>query len=145
MAKEARKQVAKGLHLTTEKRLNKAGRGVAATAATFGGVRRSIGVRLNRRAQWTPDYREVVTASIKNHLSDLALLPVAEITAPIAAPVLRRCEHHSPDMAKKVGQRLRGILDQAVEDGLIPYNPLPSARRHKGGAKRKHMPSVVGA
>ena len=142
MAEEARKQVAQGLHLTTEKRLNKA-RIIAATAATFGEYAEAWVETENRRAQWTPDYREEVAASIKNHLSDLALLPVAEITAAIAAPVLRRRERRAPDMAKKVRQRLRGILDQAVEDGLIPYNPLPASRRHKGGTKRKHIPALL--
>jgi integrase len=41
-----------------------------------------------------------------------------------------------------VRQRLRGILDYAVEHGLITINPLPVARR---GAKieRKHLPAVL--
>lgn len=142
MADEARKQVAQGLHLTTEKRLTKA-RVIAASAATFGEYAEAWVETENRRARWTPDYREEVAASIKNHLSNLALLPVAEITASIAAPILRRSEHRAPDMAKKVRQRLRGILDQAVEDGLIPYNPLPVSRRHKGGAMRKHIPALL--
>lgn len=142
MAEEARKQVAQGLHLTTEKRLTKA-RVIAATAATFGEYAEAWVETEYRRARWTPDYREEVAASIKNHLSDLALLPVAGITAAIAAPVLRRSEHRAPDMAKKVRQRLRGILDQAVEDGLIPHNPLPASRRHKGGTKRRHMPALL--
>jgi hypothetical protein len=34
-----------------------------------------------RRAKWTPGYREEVTASLRNHLSALDPLPLAEILA----------------------------------------------------------------
>jgi hypothetical protein len=55
-------------------------------------------------------------------------LPVAEITAAIASPPLRKIERAAPDMAKKVRQRLRSIFDYAVEGGLIVGNPLPAAK-----------------
>jgi hypothetical protein len=82
-----------------------------------------------RRAKWTADYRQEVTASLRNHLSGLNALPVAAITAKLAAPALRKVERSAPDMATKVLQRLRAILDHAVEEGLIHGNPLPASRR----------------
>ena len=94
-------------------------------------------------AKWTPDYHEEVAASLTNHLSALEPLPVAEITAAMAAPHLRRVERTAPDMAKKVRQRLRSILDYAVEDGVIVGNPVPAPRRRKQGAERQHLPATL--
>jgi integrase len=141
-AADARVQVSQGFHLTAEKRLSRA-RNIADTAATFGAFAEVWLQTENRRARWTPDYCDEVAASIKNHLGELNQLPIADITAAIAAPVLRRCERHSPDMAKKVRQRLRAILDQAVEDGLMLSNPLPPPRRRRTAIARRHMPALV--
>ena len=46
-------------------------------------------------------------------------------------------------MAKKVRQRLRSILDYAVEGGLIVGNPIPAPRRRKAGAERAHLPATL--
>lgn len=85
-----------------------------------------------RRAKWTPDYREEVAASLRNHLSKLDGLPISEITAAIASPHLRKIEHTAPDMAKKVRQRLRSIFDYAVV----------ADRRNGAGADRLNGASV---
>jgi integrase len=67
-----------------------------------------------RRANWTDDYRQEVKASLDNHLSSLATPPVAEITTAIAARPIRKVEDSAPDMATKVRQRLRSIMDYAA-------------------------------
>ena len=38
---------------------------------------------------------------------------------------------------------MRGILDHAVEDGLITISPIPAPRRRKGASDRKHLPALV--
>ena len=132
MAEEARKQVAQGLHLTTEKRLTKA-RVIAATAATFGEYAEAWVETEYRRARWTPDYREEVAASIKNHLSDLALLPVAG-NSQRRLPQLRCYDALSavpPDMAKKVRQRLRGISIRRLRMDSFPTTRCP----RRGGTR----------
>jgi integrase len=96
-----------------------------------------------RRAKWTDDYRQEVKASLDNHLSALAALPVAEITTAIAAKPIRKVEDSAPDMATKVRQRLRSIMDYAAEQGLIPINPIPAARRGKRSAQRTHLAAVT--
>jgi integrase len=90
-----------------------------------------------------PGLQDEVAASIANHLGKLDPLPLAEITAPVAAPHLRRVGRTAPDMAKKVRQRLRAILDEAVMDGLIPINPIPAPRRRKKGDDRRHLPAIL--
>ena len=70
-------------------------------------------------------------------------LLVAEITAAFASPPLRKIERATPDMAKKVRQRLRSIFDYAVEGGLIVGNPLPAPRRRKAAGDRKHLPATL--
>jgi len=45
-------------------------------------------------------------------------------------------------MVEKVTRRLRAILDDAVEQGIIPINPLPAVRRRKK-LERKHYPAVT--
>ncbi|MFO1325439.1 MAG: integrase arm-type DNA-binding domain-containing protein [Burkholderiales bacterium] len=143
-AAEARALVEKGEHVTTIKRLAKA-QSVTASATTFARFSETWIKVEAKRAGWTSDYREEVTASLRNHLGDLNLLPVTSITAAIAAPSLRRCERSAPDMAKKVRQRLRAILDMAVEDGIIAFNPLPAPRRRKSATQRKHLPALLAA
>jgi len=142
LAVEARKTAAKGVHLTVAKRIGKAKR-AAHAAASFGRAAADWVARESKRARWTDDYRQEVEASLRNHLSALDALPVAEITAAIAAPVLHRAEARAPNMAKKVRFRLRAILDQASEDGLIRINPIPAARRRKAPEDRKHLPAVL--
>ena len=140
-AQEAGDLVAKGEHLTHEKNINKA-RKVASSSNTFTAVAADWVSDEARRKKWTPDYKDEVTASLKNHLSRLDSLPVNAVSARICSPILRKADKAAPDMARKVRQRLRSILDFAVEHGLIEINPLPAAR---GGVKieRQHLPATL--
>ena len=141
-AEEARSRVNEGDHLTRVKAVKKATKR-AASANTFDAVAADWLKSEARRAHWTPDYRDEVAASLANHLSELNSLPVLEITAAIAAPHLRRVERAAPDMAKKVRQRLRSILDYAVEGGVIQGNPIPAPRRRKRAEGRPHLPAML--
>jgi len=141
-ADEARSRVEDGDHLTRVKAVRKATKG-AASGNTFASVAAAWVKSETKRARWTPDYRDEVTASLTNHLSALDSLPISEITAAMASPHLRKIERTAPDMAKKVRQRLRSIFDYAVEDGLIVGNPIPAPRRRKKGAERTHLPAVL--
>jgi integrase len=141
-AEEARGRVEEGEHLTRVKALTKANK-QAASETTFGSVSETWVACEAREARWTPDYREEVEASLRNHLEKLNALPVAEITAAFAAPHLKRVARNAPDMARKVRQRLRAIFDYAVENGYIAGNPLPAARRRRRGHDRKHLPAVL--
>jgi integrase len=141
-AADARRLIDEGEHLTRVKAVKKATKRVAAEN-TFAAVSGDWLKSEARCAGWTPDYREEVAASMRNHLSALDPLPVAEITAAIAAPTFRKMERNTPDMAKKVRQRLRAIFDYAVEGGLIVGNPIPAPRRRKGGAERTHLPATL--
>jgi integrase len=96
-----------------------------------------------KEAGWTEHYRKEVSASLRNHLSDLNPRPVAEITAAVASPALRKVAASAPDMAKKVGFRLRAILDYAVEHGIIAGNPIPAPRRRRRASPRKHLPALL--
>ena len=140
-ATKAREMAATGEHLTTAKRIARAQRAADRTA-TFEKLASDWIAIEARRAKWTADYRREVTASLRNHLSGLNALPVAAITAKLAAPALRKVERSAPDMATKVLQRLRAILDHAVDEGLIHGNPLPASRRRKRGA-RAHYPAII--
>lgn len=141
-ADQARKLAERGEHVTTAKRVAKAA-AVAATSTTFGPYAEAWVSAEHKRAHWTDDYKDEVAASLDNHLSGLNPLPIAAITAAVCAPHLRRCERKAPDMALKVRQRLRSILDAAVEDGIITANPLPVPRRRKRGTQRQHLPAVL--
>lgn len=141
-AEEARSRVEEGDHLTRVKAVKKATKRVA-SANTFVLVAADWLKREARLQSWTPDYREEVAASLKNHLSTLDTLPIGEISAAIASPAIRKLERNAPDMAKKVRQRLRSIFDYAVEGGLIVGNPLPAPRRRKGSGDRAHLPAVL--
>jgi integrase len=66
---------------------------------------------------------------------------VHEINAAICSPLLRKIERAAPDAARKVRQRLRGILDYATERGLIAMNPLPATRSAR--VERQHLPAVL--
>ncbi|MEP6998242.1 MAG: integrase arm-type DNA-binding domain-containing protein [Betaproteobacteria bacterium] len=141
-ADAARDKAATGDHLTRAKAVAKATKG-ASSKNTFSAVAADWLKSEARRAKWTSDYREEVAASLRNHLAELDGLPMAEITAAIAMPHIRRVERTAPDMAKKVRQRLRGILDYAVEAGLISGNPIPAPKRRKKNATRSHLPTIV--
>ena len=142
-ANRARGIAAGGDHLTVAKRVRRAHK-AAAAAATFGVLAASWIKSESRRRGWTPDYRDEVAASLKNHLRVLDDVPIAAISAAVAATPLRRAEAVAPDMAQKVRQRLRAILDMAVEDGLIAGNPIPASRRTQGASReRRHMAAVL--
>ena len=141
-AQDVRTLVADGHHVTAVRRVERAKRAAARTA-TFGVLSADWLKREARRAKWTADYRQEVKASLDNHLSSLATLPVAEITTAIAAKPIRKVEDSAPDMATKVRQRLRSIMDYAAEQGLIPINPIPAARRGKRAAQRTHLAAVT--
>lgn len=148
-ADEARSRVEDGDHLTRVKAVKKATKSAAA-GNTFGSLAADWIKSEAKKAGWTPDYKAEVTASLANHLSALDPLPVAEISAAMAAPYLRKVERTAPDMAKKVRQRLRSIFDYAVEDGLLALNPIPAPRRRRKAEGRTHLAaeldkSAVGA
>jgi len=141
-AEEARSLAEAGDHLTRVKAIKRATKRIA-SENTFASVAADWLKSEARRARWTPDYKEEVAASLRNHLSQLDTLPIAEITAAMASPHLRKIERTAPDMAKKVRQRLRSIFDYAVEGGLVAGNPLPAPRRRKGGNGRRHFPATL--
>ncbi len=148
-ADEARSRVEDGDHLTRVKAVKKASKSAAA-GNTFGTLAADWIKSEAKRSGWTANYKAEVTASLANHLSALDPLPVAAITAAMAAPHLRKIERAAPDMAKKVRQRLRSIFDYAVEDGLLTLNPIPAPRRRKKAEGRTHLAaelerSAVGA
>jgi len=137
----ARKRVAEGQHLTVLKRVHSVKRR-AQLGSTFAAVAADWVEREARRMRWTPDYKAEVEASLRNHLGELDRLPVTEITAAVTAPLLRSVDRRAPDMAVKVRRRLRTILDHAVEEGLLPLNPLPASRRTRV-VERRHFAAVL--
>lgn len=141
-ADKARARADEGEHLTRAKAVKKARR-AAAAANTFAAVSDDWLKSEARRAPWLPRHRDQVKASLDNHLSELAALPVAEISAAIAAPLLRRVERAAPDMSKKIRQRLRAILDHAVESGIIPVNPIPAPKRRRKAEGRARLPATL--
>ena len=140
-AQSARKAAQDGAHLTNAKRVARAQRR-ADSENTFKAVAADWIKAEARLMKWTPAYLEEVEGSIRNHLSKLDPLPLVEITAPVAAPYLRTVEKAAPDMAKKVRQRLRAILDYGVEQGIISGNPLPAGRR-RAAVERQHFPQYL--
>ena len=140
-ADAARKLAAEGEHVTAAKHAAKAKRQADADN-TFETFAAAWVEREARRAKWTPDYKGEVAASLRNHLSDLNRLPMTKITAAVTAPVLLAVEKTAPLMLEKVRPRLRAILDDAVEHGIIPGNPLPAVRRRRK-VERKHFPAVT--
>jgi integrase len=141
-AQEARTLVAEGHHVTAVRRVERAKRAAARTA-TFGVLSADWLKREARRAKWTADCQQEVKASLDNHLSSLGTLPVAEITTAIAAKPIRKVEDSVPDMATKVRQRPRSIMDYAAEQRLFPVNPIPAARRGKCSLPRTHLAAVT--
>src|SRR5690349_6244231 len=88
-ADKARSRVEDGDHLTRIKAVKKATKRTA-SANTFAVVAADWLKSEARRVNWTPDYREEVAASLRNHLAALDPLPIGEITAAIASPALRK-------------------------------------------------------
>ncbi len=109
---------------------------------TFEGFAEHWVAHESRRMKWSPGYRVETEQSIARHLSELNRLPLVRIAAPIAAARVRAVEVETPMMAEKVRRRLRAILDFAVEEGLIPGNPLP-ARRRGAKVERRHFPAIT--
>jgi integrase len=140
-AEEARKVVESGLDAVTHKRVQRLRR-QAETATLFEDFAKRWIAHEARRLGWSADYRREVENSIERHLEPLKGVPLTHVTAPDAVAVLRKVEHTAPLMAEKVRRRLRGILDFAVEEGLIPGNPLP-ARRRGPKVERRHFPAVT--
>jgi integrase len=140
-AGRARAAAAEGRHLTVEKRVTKAKRRANAQN-TFATVAADWIKTEARRARWSLAYRGEVEASFRNHLSEFDALPLVEITAQVAAPVLRKVEHAAPMMTEKVRRRLRAVLDYGVEQGVIVGNPLPATRRGPR-MDRRHFPAVT--
>ncbi len=138
-AERGRAEVDTGRHLTTLKRAAKLAE-VSRQAMTFERVAAAWLDSEESRQRWTPDYKVEVEASLRNHLHRLDALPVSDVTALTVAPILRGIQHTAPLMLAKVHRRLRGIMDYAVEEGLIPANPLPQRRARVEG---KHYAAVT--
>jgi integrase len=140
-ANEELKRAAEGVHLTAAKRTEKLLQRADADN-TFGKCAEAWLESEARRMRWTPDYRSKTAASLHRHLDAFNDFPMGSITAVAVAPRLRALDATAPAMANKVRGMLRAILDVAVEDGVIPVNPLPAARR-KNSVERKHHPAVT--
>jgi integrase len=99
-------------------------------------------MRKRRDPPWSATHREQVQASIDNHLEALYPLPVTEITAALAAPIMARVERRTPLMFEKVRARLHRILDHAVIRGALERNPLPKPEPERR-RNRRHFPAVT--
>jgi integrase len=141
-ADELRALADQGEHLTVHKHVMKAQKRVEA-ASTFATFAEAWVAREARREGWTADYRAEVASSLRNHLSELDRLPLTKITAPVVAPLMLAVERSSPHMLPKVRRRLRAILDDAVEQGILTGNPLPTPRRRKSRGGRSNYPAVT--
>ena len=141
-ADELRKLKDDGQHLTVYKRVQRVAK-KAEAAATFESFSQGWVKREARRAGWSEDYADEVGASLVNHLFDLNDLPISKVSAPIVAPLLHKVELSAPNMLPKVRRRLRAILDDAVEQGLILGNPLPTPRRRKRLGDHRHYPAIT--
>jgi len=139
-AGSARLSAADGVHLTTEKRVKRATI-AAAQAATFQSMA-AAWVDKRRSSPWSEKHKAQVIASIKNHLWPLAAIPVTEINARMAAPVLAKIERSAPLMFEKVRVRLHRIMDHAVIVGVLERNPLPSPEPERK-KDRRHYPAVT--
>jgi integrase len=142
LAEEARGNAASGDQLTQAKRVTKASKR-AQSANTFKSVADAWLAYEARASHWTPGHRVQAASSLENHLAGLNELPMTAITAAVASPLLRSVERSAPAMASKIRQRLRAILDYAVEGGIISGNPLPAPRRGKRNGGARHLPAVL--
>lgn len=138
-ADSARKHAEAGQHLTIRKRAARLAR-IHEQASNFGAIAAAWVNDEGRRKGWAAEYRDEVEASLRKHLGALDPLPIADVTAKIVAPILRTIQRAAPQMLDKVHRRLRGIMDYAVEEGLIPANPLPNRRPH---VAKRHYPAVT--
>lgn len=138
-ATRARDDVAAGEHLTVKKRAAVLER-IASNADTFVQVAGAWMEAEAHRKRWTADYRNEVAASLKNHLRPIEALPITKVNARIVAPILRGMMTRAPLMLDKVHRRLRGIMEFAVEEGLITGNPLPMRRPR---VDRRHFPAIT--
>jgi len=119
-AQEVRALVSDGRHVTAVHRIERARR-AASDTATFGGLAAEWLKREARRAKWTDDYRHEVKASLDNHLSALAALPVAEITTAIAAKPMRKVGGDEGDVMyalRAISEARGGIASVATVTGL---------------------------
>lgn len=140
-ANEELKRAAEGVHLTKAKRNNKLQQR-ADSDNTFGKHAEAWLESEARRMRWTPNYLRKTAGTLHRHLDAFNDLPIGSITAVAVAPTLRALDITAPATANKVRGMLRAILNDAVEDGVIPFNPLPAARR-KNSVERKHHPAVT--
>lgn len=113
---------------------------LAANAETFAKVKEAWLDDEARRQKWSAAYRDEVEASLRNHLSKLDVLAIPQVNARVSAPILRAIQRAAPLMLDKVHRRLRGIMDYAVEEGLITANPIP---RRRARTERRHYPTVT--
>lgn len=139
-ANSARVAAASGKNLTTAKRVAKA-KVVREEGNTFQAMTDSW-IRRRRNPPWSVAHREQVQASIDNHLATLYPLPVFEINAALAAPILAKVEYRAPLMFEKVRARLHRILDHAVMRGALERNPLPRPEPERRNGRR-HFPAVT--
>lgn len=142
-ADDARKLAGAGKHLTIEKRLAKV-RMAAAVADTFEAVASEWQQWAGNKKRWSEDYKQEVEASLRNHLRALFPVPIGDVVAPIAGPLLEEVERRAPLMRPKVATRLSAIIDRAVMRGLLVANPLP-ATMIRGGSpgERRNYPAVT--
>lgn len=139
-ATTARLDAKAGHHLTALARVRRT-ETATASAMTFEKVKDSWIDSESARRSWTPDYREEVEASLRNHAEALYPLPVASITAAMVYPLLDRVERNAPNMARKVSFRVHAILDHAVITGAMDANTIP--RRKHARIDSKNLPAIT--
>lgn len=139
-AHQARLDAEAGKNLTTAKRVAKA-KVVRDEGNTFRTMADSW-MRRRRNPPWSPTHKAQVQASIDNHLDELYPLPVTEVNAALAAPILARVERKAPLMFEKVRARLHRILDHAVTRGALERNPLPKPEPERRSGRR-HFPAIT--
>ncbi len=94
-ADELRRLVADGVNLTTLKRTEKL-KQRADRGNTFEIIAAAWMAREARRKKWSSRHATQVSASIRNHLLPLHLLPISKLDAQTIAPVLRDIERRAP-------------------------------------------------
>jgi len=142
-AQEARELAAEGSDVT-QARKNARTLAAVVSGHTFKVVAAEWVTDTARDQAWSERHKEKVVQSIRKHLSNLNDIPVTALTALICDPELRKVEADAPEIARKVYQRLRSILDYAHGRGMILSNPLPATRRRPRGAVR-HFPAELSA
>lgn len=135
-----RSLAAEGQHLTAVKRVARANK-EAEAALTFGRVASAWATYTAKQKKWSAEYVEEVAQSLRNHLSALDLLPIAEIRAKMVAPIMQTIAENAPAMEPRAARRLHAIMDHAVYLGAIEQNPLP--RRPNAKSEKRHYAAVV--